>query len=88
MEDLCFVTFALFNVLWATVYIELWLRRSSELAYKWGTLDKKGELLQEPRPLYTVRFHLLHSFHMSKAFYHSSINIEFLSCCRFIAMNL
>ncbi|XP_045215850.2 anoctamin-8-like isoform X2 [Mercenaria mercenaria] len=53
MEDLCFVTFALFNVFWASVYTEHWRRRSSELAYQWGTLDKKDELLQDPRPLYT-----------------------------------
>ncbi|XP_060575642.1 anoctamin-8-like isoform X2 [Ruditapes philippinarum] len=53
MEDVCFVTFALFNVFWASVYTEQWRRRSAALAYKWGTLDKKNELLQDPRPLYT-----------------------------------
>ncbi|KAH3837137.1 anoctamin-8-like isoform X2 [Dreissena polymorpha] len=53
IEDVCFVGFALFNVMWATMYCEAWRRRSSELAYHWGTLDKRSELLQDPRPLYT-----------------------------------
>ncbi|KAL4227959.1 Anoctamin-8 [Mactra antiquata] len=53
LEDICFLIFALFNVVWATIYTESWRRRSSEYAYRWGTLDKKAELLQDPRPLYT-----------------------------------
>jgi len=28
--------------------------RSAELAYKWGTIDNRDELLTEPRPLYKV----------------------------------
>lgn len=54
IDDLCFVGFALFNVVWATLYLEDWKRRSAELAFKWGTLDKKDELLEDPRPLFTV----------------------------------
>lgn len=49
-EDACLVGFALLNMLWATVYLELWKRYSSELAYQWGTLDEQSELLVEPRP--------------------------------------
>jgi hypothetical protein len=32
----------------------LYFHRSAELAYRWGTLDKRDELLTEPRPLYQV----------------------------------
>ncbi|XP_064619768.1 anoctamin-8-like isoform X2 [Lineus longissimus] len=53
VEDIWFVVFALFNVFWATLYLEHWKRRSSELAYQWGTLDQGPELLVEPRPLFT-----------------------------------
>ncbi|XP_065335769.1 anoctamin-8 isoform X2 [Cloeon dipterum] len=52
-EDIGFVIFSLFNVIWATVYLETWKRYSAELAYRWGTLDQRDELLVEPRPLYT-----------------------------------
>ncbi|XP_022235888.1 anoctamin-8-like, partial [Limulus polyphemus] len=51
-EDLCFVVFALFNVLWATLYLESWKRTCAEHAYRWGTLDSQSELLSEPRPLF------------------------------------
>ncbi|GAB1604800.1 anoctamin-8-like isoform X2, partial [Argonauta hians] len=51
-DDWCFVGFALFNVLWATLYLEHWKRRSAELAYKWGTLDKNDEVNIDPRPFY------------------------------------
>ncbi|CAL1266921.1 unnamed protein product [Larinioides sclopetarius] len=51
-EDICFVVFALFNVLWATLYLESWKRNCAELAYRWGTLDIQNELLAEPRPLF------------------------------------
>ncbi|XP_059479643.1 anoctamin-8 isoform X1 [Neocloeon triangulifer] len=52
-EDIGFVIFSLFNVIWATVYLETWKRYSAELAYRWGTLDQRDELLVEPRPLFT-----------------------------------
>ena len=58
-EDIGFVIFSLFNVIWATVYLEAWKRYSAELAYRWGTLDQRNELLVEPRPLFTVSFFLL-----------------------------
>ncbi|XP_026681188.1 anoctamin-8-like [Diaphorina citri] len=38
---------------WFSIYLEAWKRYSSELAYKWGTLDQRHELLMEPRPLYS-----------------------------------
>ncbi|CAL8252608.1 unnamed protein product [Merluccius merluccius] len=49
-RDICSVVFALFNVVWATLFLERWKRRGSELAYKWGTLDTPAESLEEPRP--------------------------------------
>ncbi|XP_052102475.1 anoctamin-8-like isoform X4 [Mytilus californianus] len=52
-DDLDLLIFALFNAIWATLYLEHWKRRSSKLAYDWGTLDKKDELLEDPRPLFT-----------------------------------
>ena len=54
MEDIGFVLFSLFNVIWATLYLESWKRRSAELSYEWGTIDSKDEMLAEPRPLYQV----------------------------------
>uniref|UniRef100_A0A672RAZ4 Anoctamin n=1 Tax=Sinocyclocheilus grahami TaxID=75366 RepID=A0A672RAZ4_SINGR len=49
-RDICCVVFALFNVVWATLFLERWKRRGAELAYKWGTLDSPAESLEEPRP--------------------------------------
>jgi hypothetical protein len=30
----------------------LWSQKCAELSYKWGTLDMKEDLLQEPRPMF------------------------------------
>lgn len=49
------MVFALFNVVWATLFLERWKRREAELAYKWGTLDTPAESLEEPRPQFRVR---------------------------------
>ncbi|TRY66633.1 hypothetical protein DNTS_007780 [Danionella cerebrum] len=49
-RDICCVVFALFNVVWATLFLERWKRRGAELAYKWGTLNSPVESLEEPRP--------------------------------------
>ncbi|TSM94641.1 Anoctamin-8 [Bagarius yarrelli] len=49
-RDICCVVFALFNVVWATLFLERWKRRGAELSYKWGTLDTPAESLEEPRP--------------------------------------
>ena len=54
LEDIGFVMFAFFNVIWATLYLESWKRRSAELAFEWGTSDQRPGLLSEPRPLYKV----------------------------------
>ncbi|XP_075998494.1 anoctamin-10 [Genypterus blacodes] len=40
---------ALFSMLWSTVVIELWKRRSSSLSYRWGSLHL-AERFAEPRP--------------------------------------
>ncbi|XP_028834421.1 anoctamin-8 isoform X1 [Denticeps clupeoides] len=49
-QDICCVVFALFNVVWATLFLERWKRREAELAFKWGTLDSPPEPIEEPRP--------------------------------------
>ncbi|NXG50675.1 ANO8 protein, partial [Psilopogon haemacephalus] len=49
-QDICCVVFALFNVVWATFFLEEWKRRGAEFAYKWGTLDTPAESIEEPRP--------------------------------------
>ncbi|XP_051943436.1 anoctamin-8 isoform X2 [Hippocampus zosterae] len=49
-QDICCVVFALFNVVWASLFLERWKRREAELAYRWGTLDTPAESLEEPRP--------------------------------------
>ncbi|KAK3097735.1 hypothetical protein FSP39_012604 [Pinctada imbricata] len=53
IDDQLFLGFALFNAFWATLYLEHWKRHSSELAYKWGTLDTKDELIKDPRPMFS-----------------------------------
>ncbi|XP_040893633.1 anoctamin-10 isoform X2 [Toxotes jaculatrix] len=40
---------AVFSMLWSTVFMELWKRRSSSLSYRWGTLNL-AERFAEPRP--------------------------------------
>lgn len=54
-QDICCVVFALFNVIWATLFLERWKRREAELAYRWGTLDTPTESLEEPRPQFRVQ---------------------------------
>ncbi|NWJ00958.1 ANO8 protein, partial [Crypturellus undulatus] len=49
-QDVCCVVFAIFNVIWATLFLEEWKRRGAEFAYKWGTLDTPAESIEEPRP--------------------------------------
>lgn len=52
LEDVGFVLFSVFNVIWSTVYLQAWKRCSAELAFRWGTLDQRADLLAEPRPMY------------------------------------
>ncbi|NXP61476.1 ANO8 protein, partial [Chloropsis cyanopogon] len=49
-QDISCVVFAIFNVIWATLFLEEWKRRGAEFAYKWGTLDTPAESIEEPRP--------------------------------------
>nr|XP_036868899.1 anoctamin-8 [Manis javanica] len=53
-RDVSCVVFALFNVVWSTLFLEEWKQRGAELAYKWGTLDSPGEAVEEPRPQFRV----------------------------------
>lgn len=55
-QDMGHVLFSLFNVAWASLYLEAWRRYSVELAFRWGTLSTPPELLEPPRPLYKVNF--------------------------------
>ena len=43
-----FAICGLFNLIWSTVFLELWKRRSSELSYKWGIFD--SEIFEPLRP--------------------------------------
>lgn len=40
---------AVFSMIWSTVVLEMWKRRSSSLSYRWGTLHLT-ERFAEPRP--------------------------------------
>ncbi|XP_059402670.1 anoctamin-10-like [Carassius carassius] len=40
---------AVFSMLWSTVFMELWKRRSAALSYHWGTFNLADQY-QEPRP--------------------------------------
>ncbi|XP_077593901.1 anoctamin-10 [Stigmatopora nigra] len=42
---------AVFSMLWSTVFMELWKRRSSSTSYRWGTLHL-NEHFAEPRPAF------------------------------------
>ncbi|CAG0899825.1 unnamed protein product [Darwinula stevensoni] len=53
MVDMAFLFYALFNVIWTTVFLETWKRKSAELAFKWGTLDQRSGRLCQPRPQFT-----------------------------------
>ncbi|XP_063905065.1 anoctamin-8 isoform X2 [Zophobas morio] len=52
LEDVGYVLFSVFNVVWVTTYLQAWKRYSAELAFRWGTLDQRDDLLAEPRPLF------------------------------------
>lgn len=44
-----YVLFAVFNLVWSTVFLDVWKRCSAQLAYGWGTLSRK-KAFEEPRP--------------------------------------
>lgn len=57
-QDIGHVIFSLFNVAWASLYLEAWRRYSVELSFRWGTLSTPPDLLEPPRPLYKVCVHI------------------------------
>lgn len=61
-RDICCVVFAIFNVIWSTLFLEEWKRRGAEFAYKWGTLDTPAESIEEPRPQFRVSWGPGHSW--------------------------
>jgi len=38
-RELSIIIFCIFNLVWATIFLESWKRRTSELAYEWGTIN-------------------------------------------------
>lgn len=40
--------FCAFNVIWVTIFLELWKRKSNAFAFKWGTIGMTS--MDEPRP--------------------------------------
>ncbi|KAK7063201.1 Anoctamin-8 [Halocaridina rubra] len=50
LEDKGFVAFAFLNVVWASIWLEAWKRKSAALAFRWGTLDSHQEVFADPRP--------------------------------------
>ncbi|CAG9859654.1 unnamed protein product [Phyllotreta striolata] len=59
LEDIGYVMFSIFNVVWVTTYLQAWKRYSAELAFRWGTLDQRDNLLAEPRPLFRLPRHVV-----------------------------
>lgn len=64
-RDWCMFAFNIFNIVWATLFLEAWKRKSAELAYKWGTMDMPSEALKDPRPLFRVRYTYFHIWKLS-----------------------
>lgn len=49
------IFFAILNVIWATVFLELWKRKGATIAYTWGRLtinDDSSSMLEKPRAEY------------------------------------
>ena len=44
--------FAVFNLIWATIFLEVWKRYCSELSFRWGTVDMVSSRFDEPRANY------------------------------------
>lgn len=47
--------FAVFNLVWATIFLEAWKRYCAELAFKWGSIDFVSSRFEEPRAHYHGR---------------------------------
>lgn len=43
-------TIAAFNMIWMTVFLEIWKRSSNRMALRWGTINRSS--LERPRPAY------------------------------------
>lgn len=41
--------FAVFNLIWATLFLEAWKRYNAELSFRWGTTDIVSTKFEEPR---------------------------------------
>lgn len=79
-QDIGHVIFSLFNVAWASLYLEAWRRYSVELAFRWGTLSTPPDLLEPHRPLYKVRIFLRFlSIQMSFNYLNRNFSIRILS---------
>ncbi|CAG9766242.1 unnamed protein product [Ceutorhynchus assimilis] len=59
IQDVGYVMFSIFNVVWVTTYLQAWKRYSAELAFRWGTLDQRDDLLADPRPLFRLPRHVI-----------------------------
>ncbi|XP_041375586.1 anoctamin-10-like isoform X2 [Gigantopelta aegis] len=44
--------FAVFNLVWSTIFLESWKRYCSELSFQWGTMQSVVAKFEEPRPDY------------------------------------
>ncbi|XP_046361749.2 anoctamin-10-like isoform X1 [Haliotis rufescens] len=44
--------FAVFNLIWSTIFLEAWKRYCSELTYQWGSMDSVSSKFEEPRANY------------------------------------
>lgn len=44
-----FLVFAIYNLIWASLLIEIWKRKSNRHAFQWGTLSLQENVHEEPR---------------------------------------
>ena len=82
-RDWCILFFNIFNIVWATLFLEAWKRKSAELAYKWGTMDMPSDALKEPRPLFRVCC-LKRIVHSRESLFSSNF---FKACLLFLGQN-
>ena len=45
----------MFNLVWATIFLEAWKRNCAELSFKWGSIDHVSSKFEEPRANYHGR---------------------------------
>ncbi|CAF0827149.1 unnamed protein product [Brachionus calyciflorus] len=57
-DSIFFLVLCSFNLIWSICFNDLWNQRCAELSYKWGTLDMKENLLQDPRPMFKGEYKL------------------------------